>query len=543
MRSFRHLLIVALFLPFAPFAYCDDVNLDDYILFGVNGSTNELIRYDFADASYQALGAIHFADSTTLTGIEGMAYIPKNLNFFGFWKDPSSAESRLIYINSQTAQATLVGNSMGPGQVTAATVAIMDVDENGDLVLGADGDHDKGHGNDCDGVDEDNPGNSNGVSEQGMGHGAHSGCAVETDPDDETPNTDVQKLHVFAIQKVEAVEDATVDFTIDGGHVVPNEQFAAKATVLGAAITAGGTYDVPVTVRIKVGTTTFEPFGDFTKPVNGTVNDDDNPREYVLGDTYPAGTEITIEGRSWIKKKSWYNGNSNNHWISYMTVDSDDNSPYVLTLKNGDAVPDIEPFMNQTEIVDFIRDYVDTDTNTVVLDENQVIYLFELGTTNLYSSAADFQDLVVLVTLAHDPSELAENDDDDDAAAPAARLVRVNTLTGALEQIMTLDREYDGLAASPTSRFYATLGSEIYQLDPIDQTETLRGTLAASDMKGLEFAGATMCGFTVIGNELIPIDMYGSALDDPFSIGTTNLRTITFMRTADEPNTLAAAYD
>lgn len=39
------------------------------------------------------------------------------------------------------------------------------------------------------------------------------------------------------------------------------------------------------------------------------------------------------------------------------------------------------------------------------LIEDQVIYLFELGTTNLNSSAADFQDLVVVVTLGENPGD------------------------------------------------------------------------------------------------------------------------------------------
>jgi len=150
---------------------------------------------------------------------------------------------------------------------------------------------------------------------------------------------------------------------------------------------------------------------------------------------------------------------------------------------------------------------------------------------------------VVLVTLAKTPADLVDEDDDDYEAPPAARLVHVNTLTGALEQIMTLDRIYDGLAASPTSRFYATLGNEIYMLDPIDQSETLMGTLSVSDMKGLEFAGPTLCGFSVVGDQLVPIDVEGNALGSAFGFGATDLESIVFMRSADFPMHLATAYD
>ncbi len=509
MRSARILLTVACFLPLAPFAYADEVNLDDYVLFGVDGSSNQLVRFDFAGSTYQSIGVVHFPDQTTLTGIEGMAYVPKNLNLFGFWHDATNDQSRLIYISSQNAEANLVGPDLGPGQVTAATAALQEVDESGNLALPV--------------------GAGSGPTAIGAG--------------DPTPIADIQRHGLFAVQHVESEEDEPVDFAIDGGKVVPSEDFAAKVTVLGAAITASGTYDVPVTVRLRIGSTYIEPWGDWDLPVNATVNDDDNPREHILPTTYGPGTTISLEARSWIKKKYWYSGNYNSHWKKYLEKDSYDNTPHILVLRDGDDVPDIEPFMNQTEIEDFIRDYVDDVTGMVVLDENQAIYLFELGTTNLSSSAADFQDLVVLVTLAKDPADLEEDEDDDEDDNVAARLIRVDPKTGGYDQIMTLNQVYDGLAASPTTAFYGTTGNELYLLDPIAQTETLVGTLPASDMKGLEYAGATMCGFTVINGQLVPIDATGAALDDPFNVGTTNLRTITFMRTADEPDALAAAYD
>lgn len=524
-------------------AHADEIDLDPYVMFGISSANDNLVRYDFAAGELESIGAIHNSAGTTLTGIEAMAYMPGNLNFFGFWFDAAEGQSRLLYINSLTAEATPVGSPLGAGHVFAATTAMMDTDEYGSLILGTDGDHDKGHGNDCDGVDEDNPGASTGVSEHGMGHGAHSGCFTETDPTQPTPVADIERLKVFAIQKVEAEEDEPVAFEIVGGHVVPSEQYAVKVTVLGAAITYGGDYDIPVTVQARIGGETVEPFGDFDKAVWGNVNDGDNSDPFIAPQVYDAGTAVSIKARSWTKKKSWYNGNSNNHWQTFLTADSNYDSPQVIALRNGDAVPNIEPFMNQDDLVDFIRDYIDDETNTVILDENQAIYLFELGTTQLWSDAADFQDLVVLVTLAKQPADLEEDEDDDDAEAPSARLVRVNTLTGATEQLMTLSREYDSLAASPTSRFYATYGLSIYRLDPIDQTETLLGSLPAADMKGLEYAGATMCGFTIIDDVLKPIAVDGSSLGDSISVGAANLETIVFMKQADAPNLLAAAYD
>jgi hypothetical protein len=71
----------------------------------------------------------------------------------------------------------------------------------------------------------------------------------------------------------------------------------------------------------------------------------------------------------------------------------------VLTLVNGDTVPIFTPLGGQRSIDTFLRPYISSTTGKVVLASNQVLYLFELGTTNSRSSAYDMQDLVVLATV------------------------------------------------------------------------------------------------------------------------------------------------
>ena len=90
-------------------------------------------------------------------------------------------------------------------------------------------------------------------------------------------------------------------------------------------------------------------------------------------------------------------------YTQHLTARSGSNSPYVLVLKNGDSVPAIPGFQDQANLAVFVEPFVNVATQKVVLQDNQAIYLFELGTTNLSSSAADFQDLVIMVTLATDP--------------------------------------------------------------------------------------------------------------------------------------------
>lgn len=82
-----------------------------------------------------------------------------------------------------------------------------------------------------------------------------------------------------------------------------------------------------------------------------------------------------------------------------------DNIYQVRVLKNGQDVPNLDGYANQQSVASYVADYVN-DQGQVVLDPNQAIFLFELGVDlNGYApgsnlpSAADFQDLVVLMTV------------------------------------------------------------------------------------------------------------------------------------------------
>ena len=194
------------------------------------------------------------------------------------------------------------------------------------------------------------------------------------------------------------IDEDDIDFDITDGEIIPEHEYTADLKMLGAAITWGGEYDMPVTVEATVGSDTIEPWGSFDLAVDGNVNVGSS-MEYTLPDVYPANTAVSIFGRSWAKIDDSYSGDSNSHWQQELEFDSASGTPNVLILRDGDAVPAIEPFQDQSSIVSFLQGYVDDATDTVILEGNQAIVLFELGTTDLSSSAADFQDLVVLVTL------------------------------------------------------------------------------------------------------------------------------------------------
>ena len=340
--------------------------------------------------------------------------------------------------------------------------------------------------------------------------------------------------------------DDSIDFVIDDDTIVPSEDYALRVKVIGAAI-SNGYYNYGVTTKMNIGGTTHQPFGSFTGGKTGNVNDDQNPRSYTFESKFSAGTKVDVIGRSWKKKRN-KNGKKDRHWYQYLEASGlDTGTQQIKVLRDGDPVPDISGYNNQSSIEDFVKDYINTDSNTMKLGKNEAIYLFELGTTNMGSSAADFQDLVVLVSLAKEPGDFdtpPSADELEPLVTSKSRLLKVNHTTAGYSQLMSLKNEYDGLATENGLVFFATKGSELYKLDVVSQTETLVGSTASSKVYGLECAGATLMGYEMTGNKLMPIDMLsGASLGSHASLGMANIGTIIFMPIDKDPTVKPISYD
>ena len=203
------------------------------------------------------------------------------------------------------------------------------------------------------------------------------------------------------LEETELVEeDDTVEFTIDEGTVILEERASAGYKILGAAISYGGKYDMPVTTKVRFiepdgKNDMIEPFGSYGSATGANVNGT-SPKAFYAPKIYEPGTELTVIAKSWKKRYSSYSGNKDSHWRKYMEVDSN-SSRNVKVLRDGESVPQIDGFLNQGNIESFLGGYI--SNGKVTIEKNQAIFLYELGTTNLDSSAADFQDCVVLVTL------------------------------------------------------------------------------------------------------------------------------------------------
>lgn len=181
-----------------------------------------------------------------------------------------------------------------------------------------------------------------------------------------------------------------IDFDIVEDTVVPKGTFISSFKVLVAAFQGnnnGKYYDRMVTSRLKVGDETFDPWGDYNLPVTSNLNGR-TTNSWSLPATYPAGTPVTVIGQGWDRKSSTHHPPKynldytlNSSWEKTKEVSSENNPDKLKVLRNGDSVPGNPGSMNQDSIADFVADYVD-ENGKIVLDENEAIFLFELGTSD-----------------------------------------------------------------------------------------------------------------------------------------------------------------
>ena len=183
-------------------------------------------------------------------------------------------------------------------------------------------------------------------------------------------------------------------FTIVGDDIIPETDYTADVEVLGCAVSAGGAYDIPVTVRVSVGGTTVEPFGDWTSVTQANVNNTGS-HSYTLPGTYTSGTALSATVKFWKKHDSDSSGSNDSDWYEYRTISS--GSADMMVLKDGDQAPNLDGFLDQGNLVSFLQGYINSD-NVVTLNPDQAIMIYEVM-TNSSSSAYDMQDAVLLLTI------------------------------------------------------------------------------------------------------------------------------------------------
>ncbi|MCM1981287.1 PulJ/GspJ family protein [Lyngbya confervoides] len=170
-------------------------------------------------------------------------------------------------------------------------------------------------------------------------------------------------------------------FTITNGNVIVDQASTLKVEFLGGDITCGaGGPTIPTLAKVNV---SGESNSGWISPT-GTLSYDVSP-----------STTLNIEG--WAKGNN-SSGGCKNHNMKFNS--EGDQGSQVLTLVDGDTVPEFRPLPGQRTIDTFLEPYIDSTTGKVSIAPNEVIFLFEMGTTNSGSQAYDMQDMVVLATIS-----------------------------------------------------------------------------------------------------------------------------------------------
>ncbi len=167
----------------------------------------------------------------------------------------------------------------------------------------------------------------------------------------------------------------------DDNSITPLETVDMTVRTLGISITYGsGGPNIPVKLETKINNEIHTIF-------QGTEPQVASSDPLVINNIIE-GTAIDFMGTSY-----------NPYWpdwvIQHQTTEED--SPMIIALKNGDSVPDLTPYNQQPSIDEFLEGYINEE-GIVTIGPRDIIYLFELGTGNPASSSADFQDGVLLVT-------------------------------------------------------------------------------------------------------------------------------------------------
>lgn len=168
-------------------------------------------------------------------------------------------------------------------------------------------------------------------------------------------------------------------FEVSNGVTTVAPNYRVQFDVLGSAITCGaGGPEVNVRTKLCIDNICSNLWG---------YTDVDGGETYSIT-TGSEASQYKIEANAYLES-------CNNFSKTYDST----NTIQVKTLRNGEQAPALAGYGGQQSIQQFLSPYLDS-TGKVVLAANQVIMLFELGTSGASNSAAaDFQDLVILMTV------------------------------------------------------------------------------------------------------------------------------------------------
>jgi hypothetical protein len=174
-----------------------------------------------------------------------------------------------------------------------------------------------------------------------------------------------------------------VDIDPTDDSITPKMRTLMEVRAVGAGFQIGSTH-TKLALQAKVGgsawSTLFLGRDNQVQPSNVLYSQIVNP-----------GTRIDFAARAQQLSGSWYSSRN--------TLAP---SPTVRALTAGSYVPNYLPAYNQGTVASFLTQYISSD-NQVTIGPRDVIYLYELYSTDPSSSYFDMQDMVVVVSFKDVP--------------------------------------------------------------------------------------------------------------------------------------------
>jgi hypothetical protein len=494
--------------------------LTDCSIYGVNGLTSQLFTYNFATGKSKVIGNI--LSSTTgqpLSGIKGLTCVPCVSHFYGFWTDPSTSLTRLLYIDCLTGKATVVGSDLGAASILAATAACP-------------------------------------TAPPGVPSGKR------------TPVSQVRQYQLFAIQgagKVNAATILTLQTTttgitlsgnavlnVPGGTVQANSSsssaitgsgnagiIAATTNVVGAARFSG---NAKVTGTLNTGAAAqTDPFASLPAPTRGadlgsrsfTATGSVTPGYYSGGITLSGNANVTFAPGVYILGGTGLAASGNAiisadgvlfYFTGSATISLSGNGNIHMTPASSGAYAGMSMFQDRA---DSASGSISGNGN---LDLHGSLY-FPNNQLTLSGNGTGFGNQVI-------PKTLVVSGNGQVTVQPLAAgstLVTVNPTTGATTPIMTLTHTYDSISATSSTTIYGTSSGQLYVINTTQQTETAVGS-PTSGTQASQIVNGTLYEFNNSNGQLVPINpATGASAGNPITSGVSNASTITIGRNADAP--------
>ncbi len=93
------------------------------VMYSITNDQGELYRYGFDKNTLGRVGYLADKDGRIFTGIQASTILPGSHNIFAFWTDTETDEVRMLYVNPKDGKSMIVGDALGHGHFTGATVA------------------------------------------------------------------------------------------------------------------------------------------------------------------------------------------------------------------------------------------------------------------------------------------------------------------------------------------------------------------------------------------------------------------------------------